>query len=156
MARVAATQRFKALALLAVLCLLALTLAACGGDADGVGDGESYIHEGLVTGRIGINEYSTAAPGSSEILPREYPGAPPLVPHSLEGLSITKDSNDCLTCHLTGLSFGAGHTATMIPDSHYVDPVDGTRTEEIQGQRYGCLLCHLPQSAEAFPLDEAD
>lgn len=155
MASVLGTQRFKALLPLAALCLAVLTLAACGGGADG-GDGDSYLHQTLASGDLGINEYSRAAPGSSEILPREYPGAPPFVPHSLDGLTITKDANDCVTCHLTGLSFGAGHTATMIPDSHYIEQMDGTRSEDIQDLRYGCLLCHLPQSAEAFPLDEAD
>ena len=128
----------------------ALVLSGCQGgtetpDADG-----TYIHQPLTTG-IGTNTYSTDQPGSSTVLPREYPGAPPLVPHSLEGLRITSDRNDCMGCHLAGVTFGEGHTATLIPGSHYVDQSTGQRSDQVQAIRYGCLQCHLPQSPEEAP-----
>ena len=147
MARLLMPHRFKVVKVLVSLGIVALALGACGTDDTG------YIHQTLATGEVGANEYSVAAPGTSEILPREYPGAPPIIPHSLDGLTITKDANPCLGCHASGLSLGDGHTATKIPESHYIDQMDGTRTEELQGMRYNCLLCHLPQSPEAFPLD---
>ena len=105
-------------------------------------------HQTLATGDVGINEYSSTAPGSSQILPRDYPGAPPHIPHDISGLKIDKDGNSCVTCHAQGISFGEGHTATKIPESHYTDISTGSRSQGLQGLRYNCLLCHLPQSSE--------
>ena len=105
-----------------------------------------YIHDILATGDVGMNEYSSILPGQSTVLPREYPGAPPFIPHSPAGLIITKDTHPCLVCHITGTSFGPDHTATKIPESHYTDIPTGIISENIQGLRYNCLLCHLPQS----------
>lgn len=105
-----------------------------------------YTHQILTTGKLGVNEYSTDMPGQSTILPREYPGAPPFIPHNLSGLVIQKDIHSCFLCHTTGLSFGPDHTATMIPESHYTDILTGTQSDSIQGTRYNCLLCHVQQS----------
>jgi nitrate reductase cytochrome c-type subunit len=151
--------KWRAGLVVAGLGLVALALGACGGTIGGEGyvdqtlatsdiGARTYLHRSLATGDIGSSEYTRAAPGASEILPRDYPGAPPFIPHSLNGLTITTDLNVCLSCHATGLSFGEGHTATVIPLSHYTDQVDWTVTEELQDLRYDCLLCHLQQSSE--------
>lgn len=140
----------KAVALTALAALTALS-AALGACQDTETSGETYVHEVLTTG-VGDNVYSGDPPGSSTVLPREYPGAPPLIPHSTEGLQVTADRNDCVDCHRLGVSFGAGHAATLIPESHYVDVPTGERSEDIQPIRYECLLCHLPQSPEEAPL----
>ena len=112
-----------------------------------------YTHKILTIGGLVINEYTDKLPGQSTILPRAYPGAPPFIPHSLSGLVINKSANSCLTCHATGLSYGPDHTATIIPESHYTDILTGTLSEDIQGTRYNCLLCHVPQSPENPPLE---
>ena len=45
-------------------------------------------------------EYRQADPSTSGVLPRAYVGAPPQVPHSLDGMiPITRDSNTCVSCH---------------------------------------------------------
>jgi cytochrome c-type protein NapB len=134
----------------AALLAAALVLSGCQGGAETPESDGRYTHGALTTG-IGTNTYSTDPPGSSTLLPREYPGAPPLVPHSLEGLQIDRNQNACMGCHLAGISFGADHTATLIPESHYVDQATGERSDEVQAIRYGCLLCHLPQSPEEAP-----
>jgi len=144
MGQSALKHNWRAGLVVACLGLIALVLGACGGAEDTGG----FIHQTLATGDVGINEFSTAPPGTSEILPRDYPGAPAYVPHSLNGLTIDNDINLCVSCHATGLSFGEGHTATVIPLSHYTDQVDWTVTDELQDLRYDCLLCHLPQSKE--------
>jgi nitrate reductase cytochrome c-type subunit len=108
---------------------------------------QRYVHDNLATGDVGLNEYASSAPGHTELLERGYPGAPPFIPHSIVGFGITKDANDCLICHEEGRTF-SGHVATQIPDSHFIDLVTGTRGETLQGTRYYCLLCHVPQSAE--------
>ena len=112
---------------------------------------EEYTHQILATGELGINEYSTKPPGQSSILPREYPGAPPLIPHSPSGLTITKDRNPCLGCHIQGVSLGPDHTATKIPESHYIDIPTGEKSQDIQPIRYNCTICHIPQSSETPP-----
>jgi nitrate reductase cytochrome c-type subunit len=128
-----------------LLIIASLWLASC--------TDKEYTHETLATGELGINQYSTQPPGQSAVLPREYPGAPPFVPHSLSGLTITKDKNPCLTCHVQGVSFGPDHTATKIPESHYIDIPTGNKSQDIQPIRYNCVICHIPQSAETHPLE---
>lgn len=140
--------------LLGLLAALSLLLSSCGTTDEPTVDGgdEEYIHQTLATDEVGANEYISSPPGQSTIIEREYLGAPPLIPHNLDGLEITKDVNSCLTCHVDGLSFGPDHTATAIPDSHYTDIVSGIRSEGIQSLRYNCLLCHSPQTTETPPL----
>ena len=112
-----------------------------------VDSGERYVHQSLATGDVGTNEYASSLPGKSEVLEREYPGAPALIPHSIAALKLIKDRNDCLMCHEEGMSFGDSHVATKIPDSHFIDLLTGARSETVQGTRYYCLLCHVPQAA---------
>jgi nitrate reductase cytochrome c-type subunit len=112
-----------------------------------------YIHKILADGKLGLNDYSSLQPGQSTPLPREYPGAPPLVPHDISTLTITKDQNPCMMCHLTGVTLGPGHTATKIPESHYTDLRTGVKSDTVQPLRYDCKICHLPQSAETPPLN---
>mgnify|MGYP001591037342 CR=1 FL=1 len=94
--------------------------------------------KGLRKGRPGINRWSDREPGSTRPLPRPYPGAPPLVPHGVTGLSITRKTNNCLDCHLDGMDLGDGHTATKVPSSH-------------SRLRYQCLQCQAPQAEGAAP-----
>ena len=107
-----------------------------------------YTHQLPGAGELGTNVVTNPPPGQSTVLPREYPGAPPLVPHNLNGLVITADSNPCLMCHATGLSLGEDHVATKIPASHYTDKTTGEISENLQPLRYNCLLCHIPQTTE--------
>lgn len=92
------------------------------------------------------------APGSNEPLPRVTPEAPPLIPHSLDGLvPITLDSNACLGCHHAPDRIGqapAKGVPTAIPESHYTDWRAGTPpdTSQIEGARYACTMCHVPQT----------
>jgi nitrate reductase cytochrome c-type subunit len=113
-----------------------------------VGTEGQYVHENLTSGDVGTNEYPSSPPGSSEVLEREYPGAPALIPHSIIDLELTKDRNDCVSCHIVGVSFGTDHTATKIPESHFIDVLTGESSETVQGTRYYCLLCHMSQSTE--------
>ncbi len=116
-------------------------------------------------------EYTKAAPGTSKKFERSYENAPPLIPHSVEGLlPITKNNNSCLGCHMPNVAKSMG--ATPIPESHFVNfrPItklakDGAIVKEgkkinntsdiltvahkqkklYQG-RYNCSQCHVPQA----------
>lgn len=102
---------------------------------------------GLATGQPGINNYPGTPPGQSTKLARPYPGAPPFVPHSISGLKVTRDRNDCVSCHGSGVEMSPGHVATRIPSSHF----DGNELE-VAGRRYNCLQCHVIQSGEEPPV----
>ncbi len=60
------------------------------------------------------------APGTSQRFERAYVNAPPMIPHSVEGLlPITKENNQCLGCHMPDVAPSMG--ATPIPPSHFTD-----------------------------------
>ena len=60
------------------------------------------------------------APGASQRFERAYVNAPPMIPHSVEGLlPITKDNNQCLGCHMPDVAKGVG--ATPIPATHFTN-----------------------------------
>lgn len=125
--------------------VMAAALAAAAG-------GKVFTGKGLQTGQPGANRYTDQAPGSTRPLPRPYPGAPPLIPHSIDGLSVTRASNDCLSCHLDGTEVAEGHSATKVPASHFTNPyTQETKQGEVVGTRYNCLQCHAPQAVGAVP-----
>lgn len=76
-------------------------------------------------------------------IPTTFPFQPPLVPHSIRGLQVTKNTNQCLGCHSPEASPTTG--ATTIPDSHFKNR-DGQRTEGSSPLRYFCLQCHVQQT----------
>jgi cytochrome c-type protein NapB len=120
-------------------------------------------------------DYSRPAPGSSTKFERAYRDAPPMIPHSVEGLlPITKMNNQCLGCHMPEVAKSVGSTA--IPVTHFTNyrPLtamndgyvvkggevvgyDIQNTSDIkiakvkvsdklyQG-RFNCTQCHAPQS----------
>ena len=73
---------------------------------------------------------------------------PPRVTHTIDGYKITRDRNDCLTCHAAPANEKAGARAAT--DSHYVHR-DGERLEKILATRAFCTQCHTP-GADAKPL----
>ena len=103
-------------------------------------------------------KYSDSFPGTSEVLPRSYQGAPPQIPHNIESfIPVTKDNNMCKSCHDTPDNIGKPHskgTPTPIPASHYTDLRFGNKKEkQIIGARLVCTQCHVPQ-AQVTPLVE--
>ena len=110
-------------------------------------------------------EYTKAAPGTAKRFERSYENAPPLIPHSVEGLlPITAKNNACLGCHMPNVAKSMG--ATPISPTHFKDffaankkklkkykgasHIDKT-SSDIAPQRYNCTQCHVPQ-ANAKPL----
>ena len=65
-------------------------------------------------------DYSRPAPGSAPKFERAYVNAPPMIPHSVDGLlPITKDNNQCLSCHMPDVAKSMG--ATPIPATHFTN-----------------------------------
>jgi cytochrome c-type protein NapB len=65
-------------------------------------------------------DYSRPAPGQSTRFERAYVNAPPMIPHSVDGLlPIKKDNNQCIGCHMPESAKAMG--ATPIPASHFTN-----------------------------------
>jgi cytochrome c-type protein NapB len=120
-------------------------------------------------------DYNRPAPGTSTKFERAYRDAPPMIPHSVEGLlPITKMNNQCLGCHLPEVAPSVG--ATPISQTHFTNyrPAttmrDGTvikegkvlgkelentsdiklaktkKSDTLYQGRFNCTQCHAPQS----------
>lgn len=91
-------------------------------------------------------EYSQADPYSGGVLPRAFIGAPPQVPHSLDGLiPITRDANACLSCHQQPGQVGKKKVKgqpTALPATHYAN----VKNNALYMGRYNCIQCHTPQA----------
>ncbi len=124
-------------AAMAMVAIMLALLASCGDSG-----GTVFSGKGLATGEPGVNIYTGSEPGQASKIERAYPGAPPLVPHAVDKMNITREKNDCIGCHKDGTRVGQD-VATKIPESHY----EGTG---LAGIRYNCLQCHVPQ-AEGEP-----
>jgi len=125
-------------------------------------------------------KYEAPAPGSGVRYERAFVNAPPMIPHSVEGLlPITKASNACLSCHMPEVAEAA--KATPIPPSHFTNyrpetamkdgkvlkegkELGAANTSDVviakakklntlyQG-RFNCSQCHAPQSNLAPVVD---
>ena len=116
-------------------------------------------------------QYGSDAPGTSKKINRAYENAPPMIPHDVEGfLPITKDNNQCITCHEPAVAESMG--ATPVPKTHFTSfrpetkmTEDGTLLQEgkhvdnigdiksvakpletLSNARFNCSACHVPQS----------
>ena len=92
-------------------------------------------------------EYAAKEPGDGKILPRPFDSAPPLIPHTIEGiLPVIRAENACLACHAVDKAEPGG--AVPIPASHYLDLRNAptVKRAEIAGSRYVCTACHVPQT----------
>ena len=120
-------------------------------------------------------DYNRPAPGTSTKFERAYKDAPPMIPHSVDGLlPITRENNQCLGCHLPEVAKSMG--ATPIPVTHFTNyrPLtamnDGyvvkggevvgydihntsdikiakaKKSDTLYQGRFNCTQCHAPQS----------
>ncbi|WP_353663106.1 nitrate reductase cytochrome c-type subunit [Hydrogenimonas sp. SS33] len=90
-------------------------------------------------------EFKRPAPGAAKPFARSYENAPPLIPHSVDGLlPITKNNNACLGCHMPDVAKSVG--ATPIPKTHFMDFRTQKPLGHLAEQRYNCSQCHVPQA----------
>jgi nitrate reductase cytochrome c-type subunit len=106
-----------------------------------------------------LPEYPDADAGESTKIARDFPDAPPQIPHAVEEMfPITLGSNECLECHLPENATGDD---VPLPESHFKAPVMGKgpahepmvwvvkdyrQTQDVAGARYNCNMCHTPQA----------
>ena len=105
---------------------------------------ESYSDENIV---LPSYEFNAGSPGENGVLARSFENAPPLIPHSLEGLlPITTDNNMCTSCHLPEVA--ESMQIKSVPSSHLADLRDEHQKKlgELSMSRYDCVACHVVQS----------
>ncbi len=92
--------------------------------------------------------YNNQAPIPGKVKPykKSYVTAPPMIPHSVEGmLPITAKRNMCLNCHLPQNAKALG--VTPMPEDHFIDNFEGgKKVRRVAGSRYFCTTCHVPQA----------
>ena len=128
-----------------------------------------YAEEAETTGVQA--KFDAPAPGSGARYERAFVNAPPMIPHSVEGLlPITAASNTCVSCHLPEVAEAA--KATPVPASHFANfrpdtiigkdgkivkdgkSVDNTsdfktgvkKLDKLSSARFNCSQCHAPQA----------
>jgi len=95
-----------------------------------------------------VIKYNDAAPmpGVAKPFKKSYFTAPPMIPHSIEGMTpITVKNNMCLNCHLPQNAKALG--VIPMPKDHFVDNFEGGKhIQRVAGSRYFCTTCHAPQA----------
>jgi cytochrome c-type protein NapB len=106
-----------------------------------------YNEKMLTTGEPRENKYTNVEPGESQLLPRGHMAAPPMIPHSIEGMETTLKSNECLDCHQSKTP-----DIPQIPPSHLQDFKTQTMSKDLNMARYFCKTCHAPQTSDELPV----
>ncbi len=105
-------------------------------------------------GTLGMEDLNPAPEVVKQQLPsdgmfgRYFRQQPPLIPHRVDGYQVTKNINQCLTCHDWPANIKAG--AQKPSEAHYTDR-NGRQLDKVSSARHFCTQCHVPQ-AEAKPL----
>lgn len=151
----------KMMVMLVSLSLLSGGLMLAWAQSKAVSDNDISLRKGGLLGT-----YSEEAPvypdtdaGDSEVIPRAFFGAPPMVPHTVEAMATGIETNDCLDCHGE-----ADEDTPGLPPSHFikgkyvildrakarqgmVTVLDGfSKVTSVTGLRFDCILCHAPQA----------
>jgi cytochrome c-type protein NapB len=132
-------------------------------DMKEVDDGlDVYFRDGdlLALTDQSIPEYPTTAAGEAASLGRDFPDAPPQIPHTVEDMyPITADDNECLECHHPDNA--TSKDDVPVPASHMMAPVMGKggkgdpmvwvvegykEINDLYAARYNCSMCHTPQA----------
>jgi len=112
-----------------------------------------------------MTKYGSTPAGSSKKFARAYQDAPPMIPHSVEGmLPIKINNNQCKTCHVDSAPYDKtipsvppSHFTNFRPSSSYAIKHANTSSEDLShvsikkenklvGARFNCSQCHAPQA----------
>ncbi len=158
-----------------LLSLVAIAAVGCASGAGGVSEESLGLRKTNLYSEDKVTpppvKYTDAAPGTAKRFDRAYENAPPMIPHSVEGLlPITKNNNACLGCHMPDVAKSMG--AIPIPPSHFVNfrpktaiGKDGAvikegkavantsdiktvahKQDKLYQGRFNCTQCHAPQA----------
>jgi len=123
---------------------------------------EMYFRDGdlLALTSQELPVYPETKTGESKSLGRDFPDAPPQIPHTVEDMyPITLDDNECLDCHHPDNAISKEDVP--VPESHFRAAVMGKgkpddamlwvvtdykQLDDLVGARYNCNMCHTPQA----------
>jgi len=91
-------------------------------------------------------EYTKQAPvpGQVKVFNKSFVTAPPMIPHSINGMTpIKMGQNQCLGCHMPQSAKVMG--ITSIPKSHFTSGFSHKKGH-LAGSRYNCTQCHAKQA----------
>lgn len=134
----------------AMVASVALVLSMLVGSAMA---GETYIS--TLRGEVDLNKEDTA-PTMGKVMnedikrQRDYPMAPPTIPHKVDNYPVNKNANKCMSCHSRVNSEDSQAPAVSV--THYMNR-DGNFLAEISPRRYFCNQCHVVQ-LDSKPLVE--
>ena len=167
------------ISVLSLVAIVAVGCASSGGtiSEESLGLRKTNLYTEKAETTPEATKYTAAAPGTSKRFDRAYENAPPMIPHSVDGLlPITKANNSCLGCHMPDVAKSMG--ATPIPASHFMDYRPTTvmkgnsvvkegkvvgkdigntsdiklakakKLDHLYQGRYNCSQCHAPQSTQ--------
>ena len=150
--------------LAAALVPLLIVGAGAADDTKEAEDGlDVYFRDGdllaLTSQRLPV--YPNTKAGESAMLERDFPDAPPQIPHTVVDMyPITMDENECLECHHPDNV--TSKEDLPVTDSHFEAPVMGRgdpgdpmiwvvkdykKIKDVVGARYNCDMCHVPQAS---------
>ena len=94
-------------------------------------------------------EYNDQAPipGQVKTYKTSYFTAPPMIPHSIKGMTPIKiGKNQCIVCHMPASA--KAMNVTPIPKSHFKARFKAKKEggAKLAGARYNCTQCHAPQA----------
>lgn len=107
--------------------------------------GETYIS--TLRGEVDLNK-EAEAPLMGKVMnedikrQRDYPMAPPTIPHKIDNYPVNKNANKCMSCHARDRAEDS--QAPMVSVTHYMNR-DGNFLAEISPRRYFCNQCHVVQ-----------
>lgn len=164
---------FTATAIFMVGCAATQTMSE---ESIGLRNTSLYSENEVIPTKTG---YSEKAAGESQIIARAFENAPPMIPHTVEGmLPITINNNQCSTCHVDSAPYD--ENIPSVPKSHFTDyrPATAlsstgkitkegkevvntsdhltaaTELKTLDGSRFNCSQCHAPQTMTDAPANE--
>lgn len=141
-------KKYLTLLFTALSCATVATVAVANTQLNESQLGETLIPKSIDNTAESVTPAYTNPQKDAGNIPTTFPYQPPLVPHSIRGLQVTKNTNQCLGCHAPDVAQTTG--ATQIPPSHFKDR-EGKMTEGSSPLRYFCLQCHV-QQADVNPI----
>jgi len=133
--------------------LASASLAASVGISSSAVAGEEYIAG--MRGEVALSA-EAEAPTMGKVMnddvkrQRDYPMAPPTIPHKVDNYPVDKNANKCMSCHSRVNSEDSQAPAVSV--THYMNR-DGNFLAEISPRRYFCNQCHVVQ-LDSKPLVE--
>ncbi len=151
----------------------ALALGAClGNSAREANDGLDVYFRDVNLHALSdqdLPEYPDSDAGDSSLIARDFPDAPPQIPHTVEDmLPIAREDNECLECHHPDNAVGGDDVP--LPESHFMVPVMGKgaahdpmlwvvkdyqKIQDVMGGRFNCTMCHTTQATNVSTPENA-